>query len=84
MSRAKAWSPEVENAFRLQEAGYRDEKELVAVGVSEPIERWPSGFIRKLPTKHSIVSGGRILLYFRQARECEAKHLNQVKLYRYA
>ena len=83
MSRAKEWTPEVENAFRLSEAGYRGVPEILAMGLSEP-ERWPNGFIRKLQTKHSVESGSMSLLYFRQHPECERKYLNRVKLYRFA
>ena len=84
VSRAKEWTPEVENAFRLQEAGFRGLEETAAFGVT--IETWPeSGFIRKCPTKHSIEQGrGRVLLYFRRTRECEPRYLNRVKLYRFA
>ena len=84
MSRAKTWSPEVENAFRLQEAGYRGLAELLSLGLAQP-ETWPeSGFIRKLQTRHSFDAGERILLYFRRAPECEPRFLNRVKLYRFA
>lgn len=31
MSRAKGWTAEVENLFRFQEAGYRDEMEYIQV-----------------------------------------------------
>ena len=39
MERARVWSEEVEDAYRLQEAGYRDEVELLACG-QPPAERW--------------------------------------------
>ena len=84
MTRAQHWTPEVEDAFRLAEAGYRGVPELLALGLGEP-ERWPtSGFIRKLQTRYSVDNGGRILLYFSQHPECESRHLNRVKIYRYA
>lgn len=86
MKRAKAWSPEVEDAFRLQEAGYRGVAEMVALGLPPP-ERWPEhegGFIRKLQTRHSFDAGERVLLYFRRAPECEPRYLNRVKLYQFA
>jgi len=88
MSRAKVWSPEVENAFRLQEAGYRALPEFLAMGEGPP-ECWPPGpgqvepFIKKLPTRHSLEAGERVMLYFRKAPECEDKCLNRVKLYTY-
>ena len=83
MSRAKQWTPAVENAFRLQEAGYRGVEELLALGLPEP-ERWENGFIRKLQTRHSWDNNGYILLYFRQTPECEPRYLNRVKLFRFA
>ena len=84
MTRAKAWSQEVEEAFRLQEAGWRGVAEMLALGLELP-ERWPeSGFIRKLQTRHSFESGARVLLYFRHTPECESRYLNRVKLYRFA
>ena len=42
MTRAKEWSAEVEDAYRLQEAGYKDEREALSLG-HPPIERWPGG-----------------------------------------
>jgi hypothetical protein len=84
MKRAKAWSVEVEEAFRLQEAGYRSLQELLALGADQP-ERWhDSGFIRKLQTRESWEGGKRVLLYFKQTAECEQRYLNRVKLYTYA
>ena len=83
MTRAKSWSLDVENAFRLQEAGYRSIQEMVALGLTEP-ERWPeSNFIRKLQTRHSFDNGGYVVLYFRQTPECEPRYINRVKLFRY-
>ena len=39
MERARVWSELVEDAYRLQEAGYRDEAELIACG-QPAAERW--------------------------------------------
>lgn len=84
LTRAKVWSAEVEESFRLQEAGYKGLPELLALGLGAP-ERWPeTGFIRKLQTRHSLENGGRVLLYFRRRPECEARHVPRVKIYRYA
>ena len=38
--RAREWSIDVENAYRLQEAGYRDEREALELG-HPPVEYWP-------------------------------------------
>jgi hypothetical protein len=82
MQRAKAWSFEVENIFRLQEAGYRDLLELQACGQPEP-ELWPSTrMIKKLRTKVSL-GGGVVLLYYRERPECGPKDVPKVKLYSY-
>jgi len=82
VTRAKQWTPEVENAFRLQEAGYRSVEDMLAIGLDEP-EFWPEGYIRKLPTRKSIENGSRVLLYFRRTPECDARRLHTVKIYRY-
>ena len=43
--RPKSWSTEVENAYRFQLAGYRDEIEYMALNKRE-IDRWPeTGYI---------------------------------------
>ena len=82
MQRAKVWSPDVENTFRLQEAGYRDLIELAACGQPNP-ELWPtSRFIKKLRTKTSL-AGPMSLLYFREKPECGPKDIPKVKLYSY-
>ena len=82
MQRAKAWSFEIENIFRLQEAGYRDLLELQACGQPEP-ELWPSSrLIKKLRTKRSL-GGGMVLVYYREKPECAPKDVPKVKLYSY-
>ena len=54
-TRAREWTAEVEDAYRLQEAGYKDEREALSLG-HPPLERWPApcGFIRKLATRESL------------------------------
>lgn len=83
MQRARVWSAEVEDAFRLQMAGYRDLQELLLLGEPMP-ERWDDGkgFIKKLCCRETI-SGERRVTYFRKARECEDSDLHTVKLYAY-
>ena len=83
MTRAKSWSPEVEEAFRLQEAGYKGVPEYLALGLEEPL-RWENGRIRKLQTRHSLEKGDRVLLYFKRAPECEPRYLSRVKIYHFA
>lgn len=84
MERAKTWDPAVENAYRFQEAGYRDEREFIAITGGMQVERWPdTGFVKKLPTKTSL---GAALsnLYFPKARQCKDSELPRVKLFKYA
>ena len=84
MARAREWTTEVENQYRLQEAGYRDETEALSLG-HPPVERWPEqGFIRKLITRETVGKESQSMLYFSKKRECEDKDLNRVKLYSYA
>jgi len=76
MHRPKHWSDEVEEAYRLQLAGYRDAVEYKAV--KGEIDRWPkSGYIKKLQRKDGK------FYYFNRARECADKDVNKIKLYGY-
>jgi Meiosis-expressed len=78
MQRAKAWSIEVENAYRYQLAGFESGTEYTAT-CNVPVVCWPeTGMIKCL-----IVKSTGYYMYFRQTRECEDKHLNKVKLYVY-
>ena len=86
MHRARIWSHEVEDQFRLQMAGYRDLQELLLLG-EEPPERWQDahgqpGFIKKLTCRETIGKERRVT-YFRKGRECQDADLNNVKLYEY-
>eukprot|EP01029_Cantina_marsupialis_P027942 TRINITY_DN774209_c0_g1_i1.p1 TRINITY_DN774209_c0_g1~~TRINITY_DN774209_c0_g1_i1.p1 ORF type:complete len:218 (+),score=45.45 TRINITY_DN774209_c0_g1_i1:127-780(+) len=73
--RAKSWSLEVENAFRLQECGWRDVIEYSET-VGSP-EVWPkTGYIKKLKTKDS-----ESFAYFSNNRECDNKYIPRVKLF---
>ena len=82
--RAKEWSVEVENAYRLQEAGYRDEHEALSLG-HPALEYWPTEppLIRKLVTKETVGKEAQSQIYFGKKRECDEKNLNKVKLYAY-
>lgn len=78
MQRAKQWSPEVENAYRFQAAGFRDGVEYAEIHPDGP-EVWEeTGFVRQLQNKSS-----GYFMYFRQNRECEDKYLGKTKLYTY-
>ncbi|OQS01617.1 hypothetical protein ACHHYP_00603 [Achlya hypogyna] len=76
MYRPKEWTPEVEEAFRIQQTGWRDISDYKSK-YGEP-ERWENGFIRCTRVKAS-----GYYTYWRQTRECEDKYLNKVKVYEY-
>jgi len=78
IKRASAWSTDVENAFRLQCAGWRSAEEYAGAGYPE-IEVWDkSEFIKSLRVKEN----GNFM-YFRSFRECEEKYLSRVKIFLY-
>jgi hypothetical protein len=76
MLRAKTWTPEVENLFRFQSAGFRDANEYL-VQYPEP-QTWPSGFVRVLRDSKT-----GFFKYFREHREAEDKHLKGIKIFIY-
>ena len=77
MYRPKKWSPEAENAYRFQAAGFRDQFEYEDT-YPQP-EVWEeTGFVRQLQHKTT-----GYYMYFRQARECEDKYLGKTKIYTY-
>ena len=75
MRRAKVWSLEVENAFRFQLAGYTDEFDHFAIHGA------PTCWSDSMMIKFLISKLSGYFMYFRNARECEDKHLNKVKMY---
>ncbi|KAG6623275.1 meiosis expressed gene 1 protein [Phytophthora cinnamomi] len=74
--RPKEWSPEAEEAFRVQQTGWRDIKEYMET-YGEP-ERWHNGFIRC-----TRVKANGYYTYWRPHRECDDKYLYTVKLFEY-
>ncbi|XP_048355659.1 meiosis expressed gene 1 protein homolog isoform X2 [Sphaerodactylus townsendi] len=76
--RAKAWSDEVENLYRFQQAGYRDEIEYKQVKHVSVVERWPgTGFVKKLQRRDNT------FYYYDRERECADKEVHKVKVYAY-
>eukprot|EP01136_Pigoraptor_vietnamica_P019351 Opistho-1_new@5679 len=74
--RPTEWTPEVEEAFRLQCAGWRTIDEYRLLKKCEP-ERWEeSGRIKKLSVK-----GTTHWNYFSRDRECTSSNIGKVKLY---
>ncbi|XP_062837876.1 meiosis expressed gene 1 protein homolog isoform X2 [Anolis carolinensis] len=78
IKRAKTWSNEVENLYRFQQAGYRDEIEYKQVKHVDMVERWPeTGFVKKLQRRDNT------FYYYDKERECEDKEVHKVKVYAY-
>ncbi|XP_077983456.1 meiosis expressed gene 1 protein homolog [Glandiceps talaboti] len=77
MCRPKHWSEEVEEAYRFQIAGYRDEMEYTA-HTGKPADRWPdNGYVKKLQRKDGY------FYYYNRRRECEDKDVHKIKIYSY-
>uniref|UniRef100_A0A8C6U4N1 Meiosis/spermiogenesis associated 1 n=1 Tax=Neogobius melanostomus TaxID=47308 RepID=A0A8C6U4N1_9GOBI len=78
MSRAKVWTTEVENLFRFQQAGYRDELEYLQIKHGALIDKWPeTGFVRKLQRRDNT------FYYYSKKRECQDCEIHKVKVYAY-
>ena len=76
MKRAKNWTPEVENYFRFQAAGFRDMGDYLHLN-PQP-EYWDTGFVRMLLNKKT-----GFYMYFRRQRECNDAALHRIKIYSY-
>ncbi|OPJ77829.1 meiosis expressed 1 protein-like protein [Patagioenas fasciata monilis] len=75
---ATKWSEDVENFYRFQQAGYRDEVEYKQVKQVDMVERWPeTGFVKKLQRRDNT------FYYYDKQRECEDKEVYKVKVYKY-
>ncbi|XP_074646626.1 meiosis expressed gene 1 protein homolog [Tubulanus polymorphus] len=78
MVRASTWSDEVEEAYRFQTAGFRDEIEYMAFTKSKSVDRWPeNNYVKKLLRKDGC------FYYYDRTRECSDKDLYKIKLYSY-
>ncbi|XP_042191579.1 meiosis expressed gene 1 protein homolog isoform X2 [Callorhinchus milii] len=78
MSRAKQWNGEIENLYRFQQAGYRDEVEYKQVKHVDGVDRWPeTGYVKKLQRRDNT------FYYYSRKRECEDKEVQKVKVYAY-
>ncbi|XP_007504064.1 meiosis expressed gene 1 protein homolog isoform X1 [Monodelphis domestica] len=78
ISRAKKWSDEIENLYRFQQAGYRDEIEYKQVKQVSMVDRWPeTGYVKKLQRRDNT------FYYYNKQRECEDKEVHKVKIYAY-
>ncbi|VCW97128.1 unnamed protein product, partial [Gulo gulo] len=78
ISRAKKWSDEIENLYRFQQAGYRDEIEYKQVKHVSMVDRWPeTGYVKKLQRRDNT------FYYYNKQRECDDKEVHKVKIYAY-
>ena len=75
--RPKVWSVEAEEAFRLQQCGWKDLYEYESV-YGAPTRWLANNFIRKLQCKKN-----GFYTYFKAEAECENKDLRLVKVYSY-
>lgn len=89
MTRAKKWTEEVEEAWRFQQAGYRDVVDYLQARQKEP-ERWEGDDkrIKKLEVtpknqkSKSIGSGDDChFMYFDREPELKKNEIHTVKLY---
>ncbi|KAL5014935.1 hypothetical protein ScPMuIL_009205 [Solemya velum] len=73
MVRATEWNDIVEEAYRFQLAGYRDEIEYKNI-IQREADRWPhNGYIKKLMRKDGC------WYYYNKARECPDKDINKLR-----
>jgi len=78
MSRPKQWSDMVENAYRFQLAGFKDEIEYKAVMKTDQVDRWPqTGYVKKLQRRDGC------FYYYNRERECPDKEIHKTKIYAY-
>eukprot|EP00931_Biecheleriopsis_adriatica_P078524 TRINITY_DN51983_c0_g1_i1.p1 TRINITY_DN51983_c0_g1~~TRINITY_DN51983_c0_g1_i1.p1 ORF type:complete len:142 (-),score=26.42 TRINITY_DN51983_c0_g1_i1:71-496(-) len=78
LERAKAWTPQVEDYYRLQYCGWRDAVEYEAV--HGPVSRWPAdhqghSFIDKVQVK-----ANGYFTYWRKWRQCEDRDVFKVRV----
>jgi len=78
MIRPKVWNDEVEEAYRLMCAGFKDIYEYRQINNTDEVDRWPhNDYIKKLKRKDGCFN------YFNRQRECPDKDINKCKLYVY-
>ncbi|XP_067683845.1 meiosis expressed gene 1 protein homolog [Haliotis asinina] len=78
MMRGKQWNEEVEEAYRFQLAGYRDETEYKTFQKTDHVDRWPhNGYVKKLVRRDGC------FYYYNKDRECPEKDVSKIKLYQY-
>jgi hypothetical protein len=74
LRRAKTWSLEVENSYRLQQGGWRHIHEYRNF-IGEVPSQWPNGLFKKVELKNGNKH------YWKCGRECADKDLAKVKIF---
>ncbi|KAK6177113.1 hypothetical protein SNE40_015281 [Patella caerulea] len=78
MMRPTQWSEQVEEAYRFQLAGYRDELEYKKFQKTDNVDRWPhNGYVKKLTRRDGC------FYYYNKTRECPDKEISKTKIYTY-
>ncbi|KAK2163319.1 hypothetical protein NP493_1468g00063 [Ridgeia piscesae] len=78
MTRPKVWTEAVEEAYRFQLAGYRDELEYKSIKSVAEVDRWPhNGYVKKLQRRDGC------FYYYNKNRECSDKDVHRTKMYAY-
>ena len=73
----KIWTKEIEDAYRLQLAGFKNESDYLDISKEPKIDRWPEnegGFIKKIKRQDGSY------YYFNRERECMDKDLASVQI----
>eukprot|EP00126_Sphaerothecum_destruens_P002948 Sdes_comp16367_c0_seq1m5721 len=73
------WSEVVEEAYRFQLAGYRNQAEYLEIhgSMEEQVSRWPhNGYVKKLRKKNTPY-----FYYYDKTRECPDKEVQKIKVW---
>ena len=72
----REWSDIVEEAYRFQLAGYKDQKEYLTVNKLDSVDRWPhNNYVKKLRRRDGN------FYYYNRHRECADKDLRTIRIY---
>ena len=73
----KVWTPKIEDLYRLQLAGFKNETAYSESSLEPKVDRWPDkegGFIKKLKRHDGS------FYYFNRERECKDKDVASVQI----
>ena len=74
---AKVWTRGIEDAYRLQLAGFKNETVYLELSKEPKVDRWPDiegGFIKKIKRRDGS------FYYFNRERECKDKDVANVQI----